>query len=97
MNEIKNASCVHIFITITPVSKVKRKDWGANIIVKQIDDLFYIYTCKLTRVNKYIQHHMQLYTTDNLKYLEKVAMVPLLITEKCTCLCSWWQWQIVKT
>ena len=56
---------------------------GANSILKQIGDRFYIHTCKVTNVDKNIQHHMHLYTTVILDNLEKkIAALPLLMTEK---------------
>ena len=33
MNEIQNDSCVRNVMTVTPVLKIEREKWGANIII----------------------------------------------------------------
>ena len=61
MNETKNASCVFSVMTITHVSTIERKKWGSNSIIKQIDDIFYLYTCTVTNIDKNIQHLMHFF------------------------------------
>ena len=47
MTDIENTSCVRSVTKVTPIARIEREYWGADIILRRVNNEVYICTCLL--------------------------------------------------